>query len=80
MYRLNGLIEGNRHVGRIRLEHAVDLDTLVILLVADEAVNVLELVIGGGCRQDRRCTEPGVAAPAGIPVPQDIDAVAVEGV
>jgi len=70
MYRLNGLIEGNRHVGRIRLEHAVDLDTLVILLVADEAVNVLELVIGGDAVRTGAAPSPAWQLPQAFQFPR----------
>ena len=75
---LNGLDEGDGHVGRVRDEHAVELHPLVILLVAEQAIDVDELIVRRCCGQDRLRAESGVAIAAGIPVTKNIDAVAVE--
>ena len=45
MDSLDSTIHADRHIGCVRNHDAVDLDPLVIFLVADQAVDVLELVL-----------------------------------
>lgn len=77
VYRLNGLVHGNGHIGGIRHEYAVYLHPFVIFLMTDETVDVLKVGLRGVGRWIGLCAETYVTGPASIPVTHDVDAVAV---
>ena len=73
---LNRLVHCDRHICGIGHEYAVYLLSLVVFLMANQAIDVREL-------RSRRCSlgfcsESRVAVAADVPVAENIDAVAVD--